>query len=299
MRVSIIIPTRNRAHVLGDCIKRLLEQTRPPDEIIVVDDASEDGTDKMISNINSSFTELGVQKTKIRYIRFDERIGHWRARNVAIKEATGELIIFVDSDVLVTSNFIEDHISFHEKDDKIVIQGLVRHIRSPRSFGNFTLRIDGICLTGLVIQNCSLRKKWILDAGLFDDHKLMGYMDVEFGMRLRKIGVRKVVSFRKCMAYHADGYPTREWLNNLLKKFEERGRTSWRFIQKAESWTGESGANKRVVFISNILLTQIWAEKEKLIELLLKSIDSPFVFVFPLMKELLKYHYRAKGIRER
>ncbi|MCK4256184.1 hypothetical protein KAX35_04805, partial [candidate division WOR-3 bacterium] len=176
---------------------------------------------------------------------------------------------------------------------------LVRHIRSPRSFGNFTLRIDGICLTGLVIQNCSLRKKWILDAGLFDDHKLMGYMDVEFGMRLRKIGVRKVVSFRKCMAYHADGYPTREWLNNLLKKFEERGRTSWRFIQKAESWTGESGANKRVVFISNILLTQIWAEKEKLIELLLKSIDSPFVFVFPLMKELLKYHYRAKGIRER
>lgn len=291
MKVSVIIPTRNRAHILPYCIDKLLKQTIPPDEIIIIDDASDDGTDKMISNIKD-------QRSKIRYIRFNKRIGHWRARNVAIKEATGDLIVFVDSDVLVRSNFIEDHLFFHEKDDKIVVQGLVRHIRSPRSFGNFTLRIDGLCLTGLVIQNCSSRKKWIVDAGLFDDHMLMGYMDVEFAMRLKKMGVKKVTSIKKCVAYHVDGYPTREWLNNLLCKFEERGRTSWKFIQRAESWTGERMSNRRVELLSKLLFTQRWAEKEQLIDLLLKSVDSPFVFVFPIMKEVLKTHYRAKGIRE-
>lgn len=286
MNVSVIIPTRNRAHILQYCIERLLDQTRRPDEIIVADDASNDGT-----------KGLSILK-KTRYIRFEERIGHWRARNIAIGEAAGDLIIFVDSDVLVASNFIEDHLFLHEKDDKIVVQGLVRHIRSPKSFGNFTLRVDGLCLTGLVIQNCSLRKKWILDAGLFDDHKLMGYMDVEFGMRLKKMGIRRVISIRRCIAYHVDGYPTREWLNNLLGKFEERGRTSWRFIQRAKSWTGEGIANKKTLFLSKILFTQGWADKENAIDFSLGWIDSPFVFMFPLLKEVLKLHYRAKGIKK-
>ncbi len=285
MKVTVIVPTRNRAHILPGCIEKLFDQTRPPDEIIVVDDASQDGTKDL----------RVLQKTK--YIRFDNRIGHWRARNIALKEAGGELIVFVDSDVLISRRFIEEHLSYHSPDDKIVVQGLVRHISSPRSFGRFTPRIDGICLTGLVIQNCSLRRKLIFEAGLFDEHKLMGYMDVELGMRLRKMGVKKVITFRKCVAYHVDGYPTRERLTNLFNKFEERGRTSWRFIDKAQHWTGERGSNRRVLFISNLFLTRFWAEKERVMDLLLKSTDSPFVFVFAVLKDLLKYHYRAKGIK--
>jgi GT2 family glycosyltransferase len=144
-----------------------------------------------------------------------------------------------------------------------------------------------------------LRKKWIFDAGLFDDHPLMGYMDVEFGMRLKKMGVKKIISIKRCIAYHVDGYPTREWLNNLLSKFEERGRTSRKFIQRAESWTGERMSNRRVVLLSNLLSTPRWAEKKRFVDLLLKSVDSPFFFTFPLLKETLKLHYRAKGIRER
>lgn len=290
MNVSVIIPTRNRAHVLRFCLKKLLDQTRPPDEIIVVDDASEDGTQKLIAKCK-------MQNTKLRYIRFDKRIGHWCARNVAIREAKGELIVFVDSDVLVAKNFIKDHLSFHGKNERIVVQGLVRHIRNPGSFGNLTLRIDGICLTGLVIQNCSLKKKWILDVGLFDEHKLMGYMDVEFAMRLRKIGIKTLYAMRKCIAYHVDGYPTRIWLMNILRKFEERGRTSHRFIEMAESWTGEKMSNRRVVFLTDLFLTKKWAEKERLLDLSLKTVDSPFVFLFPLMKEVLKLHHRAKGIK--
>ena len=182
------------------------------------------------------------------------------------------------------------------KDNKVVVQGLVRHIRNHRSFGNFTLRVDGLCLTGLVIQNCSLKKKWLLDAGLFDEHKLMGYMDVEFGMRLKKMGIKKVYAFKKCIAYHVDGYPTRKWLLNLLKKFQERGITSHKFIERAESWTGERIANKKTLFLSKILFTQGWADKENAIDFSLGWIDSPFVFMFPLLKEILKTHYRSKGI---
>lgn len=285
MKISVIIPTYNREKILAHCLTKLLEQTKPADEIVVVDDASTDNTN-----------DLPVLK-KIKYLKLHKHMGHWHARNVGIKAAKGELIIFVDSDVMVDSKFVEDHTSLHAKDKKIAVQGLVRHIRRPEHFGQKTIRIDGISATGLVIQNCSLRKQWLIDINCFDTPVTMGHMDIDLGMRLKKHGIKIRPTIRKCIAYHVDTYPTKEKLLYLFKKMEERGKASVYLIRKHGRCIGETLSNKKLTFLTAILRTKNWAEKDKAVNLLLKSIDSPFFFVFLIIKELMKYHYRAKGIR--
>jgi glycosyltransferase involved in cell wall biosynthesis len=87
--VSVIIPTYNRAHSIGEAIKSVLEQDieNCRIEIIVIDDGSTDCTRDIV-------TELGPN---IRYI-YQENGGAGAARNRGIKEATGDWIAFLDSD---------------------------------------------------------------------------------------------------------------------------------------------------------------------------------------------------------
>jgi glycosyltransferase involved in cell wall biosynthesis len=87
--VSVIIPTYNRAHFIGEAIESILNQDIRDCqiEIIVVDDGSTDNTKEV----------LGKFGNRIRYIYQDNR-GAGPARNRGIDEATGEWISFLDSD---------------------------------------------------------------------------------------------------------------------------------------------------------------------------------------------------------
>jgi glycosyltransferase involved in cell wall biosynthesis len=87
--VSVIIPTYNRAHYLGEAIESILNQDIRDCqiEIIVVDDGSTDNTKEV----------LGKFGNRIRYIYQDNR-GAGPARNRGIDEATGEWVSFLDSD---------------------------------------------------------------------------------------------------------------------------------------------------------------------------------------------------------
>lgn len=87
--VSVIIPTYNRAHLVGRAIQSVLDQTYPEFELIVVDDASNDGTDKVVKNFNDP---------RIRYVRHNQNMGVAAARNTGINAAQGRYIAFQDSD---------------------------------------------------------------------------------------------------------------------------------------------------------------------------------------------------------
>ena len=56
--VSVIIPTFNRADLLRETVQAVLDQTRPPDEILIVDDGSEDHTQKTIASFADAVTVL-------------------------------------------------------------------------------------------------------------------------------------------------------------------------------------------------------------------------------------------------
>jgi glycosyltransferase involved in cell wall biosynthesis len=101
-RVSIIIPTRNRAATLARCLAALSDGARGLEspEVIVVDDCSNDDTSKAVDQFCSA---TGWQ---VRYLRQDHPLGGNAARNAALQVAQGELIVFIDDDVLVTEGWL-------------------------------------------------------------------------------------------------------------------------------------------------------------------------------------------------
>ena len=87
--ITVIIPTYNRKNVLPRAINSVLEQTYKNLEVIVVDDASDDGTEEIVREYTDS---------RIFYIRNEVNVGPSKARNVGIEKANGEWIAFQDSD---------------------------------------------------------------------------------------------------------------------------------------------------------------------------------------------------------
>ncbi len=88
--VTAIIPTRDRAPLVGRAIASVLGQTRPPDELLVVDDGSRDETEAVVRRFAGA-----------RYLRGappGESVGVSAARNHGLKRATGEWLAFLDSD---------------------------------------------------------------------------------------------------------------------------------------------------------------------------------------------------------
>src|SRR5262245_27684083 len=87
--VSVIIPTHNRAHFLPTALRSVLDQTFQDLEIMVVDDASTDGT----PGIRQQF-----QDPRIHWLRHDSNRGGAAARNTGIANSRGEYIAFLDDD---------------------------------------------------------------------------------------------------------------------------------------------------------------------------------------------------------
>lgn len=90
MRISVIIPARNATATIGDTLGSIESQTRPADEVIVVDDGSSD-------NLSA---ELARRVSSVKLIRI-ERAGAARARNVGAEQAVGDALFFCDADLIL------------------------------------------------------------------------------------------------------------------------------------------------------------------------------------------------------
>jgi glycosyltransferase involved in cell wall biosynthesis len=86
--VSALIPSYNCADFICDAVDSLFAQTRPPDELIVIDDASTDGTRQVLNRYGD----------RIRYLRLEENRRPAGARNVGLGMARHSWILFLDAD---------------------------------------------------------------------------------------------------------------------------------------------------------------------------------------------------------
>jgi glycosyltransferase involved in cell wall biosynthesis len=98
---SVIIPAHNRAEYLGDAVLSVCEQTIPPEEyeVIVVDNGSTDETRKVVESIAS-------EHSIVRYI-YESRIGLHNARHAGARESTGEILVYIDEDVIVPPGWLQ------------------------------------------------------------------------------------------------------------------------------------------------------------------------------------------------
>ena len=106
--VSIIMPSYNTGKFIKETISSVINQTYNNWELIIVDDCSTDNTDDVVKTIKDN---------RIKYIKNKENSGAAISRNVALREAKGKWIAFLDSDDLWKKDKLERQIKFMEKNN--------------------------------------------------------------------------------------------------------------------------------------------------------------------------------------
>jgi glycosyltransferase involved in cell wall biosynthesis len=189
VQVSIIIPAYNNPQVLGECLAAVLRSPLPSTEIIVVDDASTDNTLTVA-------VEMGV-----RVLRLGKNSGPAAARNYGARHAQGEILFFVDADVILAPNAVSR-----------VLQIFAQHPEVAAVFGSYDAspRAKGIVsqyrnlLHHFVHQSgnpeastfwagCGAIRRSVFEAlGGFDADRFRrpSIEDIELGYRLRQAGHR-------------------------------------------------------------------------------------------------------------
>jgi len=112
MKVSVVIPTKDRPNELKECIEALLKQTRPIDELVIVDGS----TSEEISDEIKKFIS-GIRIPCI-YIREREG-GLARARNIGARYAQGDIVVYVDDDVILGNDWVEKAVKTFKKYNKV------------------------------------------------------------------------------------------------------------------------------------------------------------------------------------
>lgn len=104
--LSVVIPTRNRAHLVCEAIESALSQREGRVEVIVVDDGSTDNTPDVIA------ARFG---SRVRVLRHEERRGAGASRNIGIRVARGHLVSFLDDDDLWLPGKLDAEVSLLEQ----------------------------------------------------------------------------------------------------------------------------------------------------------------------------------------
>lgn len=102
-RFSILIPVHNVEAYLEECLRSVISQTFTDFEVIAVDDGSTDSSGEILERHRMAFSQQEIPYTVIH----QENQGLSGARNTALDHATGEYILFVDSDDMLTTNALE------------------------------------------------------------------------------------------------------------------------------------------------------------------------------------------------
>jgi teichuronic acid biosynthesis glycosyltransferase TuaG len=108
--VSIITPSFNSARFIKECIDSVLSQTYADWELLIVDDCSKDNSKELLFNI-----EKKDPRVKVTFL--DNNIGSAEARNIAIRQAKGKYIAFLDSDDYWEKEKLANQIEFMKSND--------------------------------------------------------------------------------------------------------------------------------------------------------------------------------------
>jgi glycosyltransferase involved in cell wall biosynthesis len=197
-RVSVVIPTLNRAEMLAKTIEKIEHQTVGRDnyEVLVVDNNSSDHTQAVISQKAALYPNLkSFTQTKP---------GAAATRNVGIRAASGEIVLFIDDDIFAEPELVEQHIGYHKENPDASIIGTVvspwenstdpflRYLRDKGIFNPYSIACDrpmdfSYYHTGNVSTSLKLLREV---EGFNEEFFVYGMEDIELGYRLEKKGSR-------------------------------------------------------------------------------------------------------------
>jgi glycosyltransferase involved in cell wall biosynthesis len=188
-KVTIGVCVRNCQDTLGKAIESIMAQDCPHElmEVIFVDDGSEDGT---LSIIERYVVKMDMQVK----IFHHEWKGLGYSRNVVVNNAKGDYIIWVDGDLMLTSNYVSTMLEFMEKNPKVAIAGGSYGMLVQRSLVAFLDNVEYVAYryksgtnlpgTGGAIY----RVKAIKEIGGFDEKIKGSCEDIDVAYRIISAG---------------------------------------------------------------------------------------------------------------
>ena len=205
VEVSVVIPTYNRSALLRDAIDSVMAQdSQIPFEIIIVDNNSQDDTRAVVQSAIEKHGE------RLRYISESQQ-GNAHARNTGVKSAKGDIIAFIDDDVIVESNWLKSLKELLDARSELSFVGgrvLPKWSGSPPQwltpehwaplalldYGSNELPIDDKNPRGLLTANIAFRRSVFDEIGLFSPkvqrvkNRIGSLEDHEFILRVCRSG---------------------------------------------------------------------------------------------------------------
>jgi glycosyltransferase involved in cell wall biosynthesis len=231
---SVVIPTYNRRPILEKALLALEDQRLGPPlqdyEVVVVDDGSTDGTAEWLRQEAKSFPH-------VRLIEQDHG-GPAEGRNRGVDHARGDVIVFIDSDLVVTGTFLLEHARalearWQQSGNRLCFTyGAVINTANFEDPTSEPHKLSDHSWAYFATGNVAIDRQLLERAGLFDTgFRLYGWEDLELGERLRRLGV-ELVRCPAAVGYHWHPALSLEQLPDLVRIEQERARMGLVFYRK-------------------------------------------------------------------
>ncbi|VVB87945.1 Glycosyltransferase AglE [uncultured archaeon] len=235
--VSILLATYNRKSWLEECLESLFNQDYPKEryEIIVINDGSNDGTEKVLRAYE--------KKAPCTFIWHTQRNqGKTVALNTGLNNTTkGEIVLFTDDDCVADKNWIKNLLSAF-KDEKVGgVGGKILAYKPKNHVEKYGVFFDQEGSVSLATGNAAYRSHVVKSVGGFDT-QLIGLEDIDFGVRVRGKGY-KLKYTPEAIIYHRN-YCS---LDRLIKRKRSEGRQLYNLSTKYEHYFN---ARKLIIKIS-------------------------------------------------
>ncbi|MDD5634068.1 MAG: glycosyltransferase family 2 protein [Candidatus Omnitrophica bacterium] len=299
--ISISIITYNRKELLAKVIGSLERQTYPMEkfEIVVVDDGSTDGTDKVMEAM------LTKSPCHIKYLPQVKNEGKAAVRNISITEAEGRIMLFLEDDTVADPRLVEEHVKSHQSEGGQNVAVLGEQVRPEDSivtpFGRYIVstsrtffdHVQGLLKAwscesykGFITFNLSVSRGFLLEKGMFDPIFKYFCEDIELGYRLQEQGLRLVCN-KKAKIY--DYHPP--YLDEYAKRNINRGYYNRVLAKKHPKAVNVSFPAGKVKYICKDIFYPILMVCANFMDRYLKM-PMPFF----LYRKILDY-YLEKGVR--
>jgi GT2 family glycosyltransferase len=221
MKISVIVATRNRAALLDGALASLRAQIGAPEiEAIVVDNGSHDDTRAVAERHDATYV-------------FEPQPNRALARNAGLAVAGGDVVLFVDDDVVLPPFFVAVHARAQDRETfPHVVTGPIINVPAPdvRPVPTFLNGSNAFFCT----CNVSVPRNVLAAVGGFDSSfDKYGWEDTELGVRLRKFDVRRRFVWEAYL-WHIKP-PATETLDAALEKTIEKARMAAKFVRKDPS----------------------------------------------------------------
>ena len=211
--VSVIIPTYNSEKTLRLCLESIKRQTYKNIEVIVVDNFSIDRTVDIAKSYGAKIVQERAERSK--------------AKNVGLRLAKGQYVLFIDSDMELTSKVVEECVTLIESKPKV--GGI---IIPERSIGNsYWVKVrdfERSFYRGTLIESPRFfRRDIALKVGGFDED-LVFYEEATLPYKVENIGYDIRARIKAEILHHEDDFSILEW----LKKKYYYGKTARKYVER-------------------------------------------------------------------